>query len=184
MKRAGRVLGAAIFIVCLAACGNTTGQRAAASPSPVSSPTPDAVTQKYVALIRSYWDETQAADIVVNSSNVAARVCLGNAARYAATDLALVDPAMCRERAIALETVQERFLVELASTPAPQRFAADDGVFRAQVPKAISHLKAMIAACATANNQTIHDATTAFVADLIPAVTDAMDDVDPATRHI
>lgn len=182
MKSAAPVVSA-LLMVCLAGCGNTAAQRAVASASTaISSPTPDAATQKYVALIRSYWAGIQDADQFVNGSNLAAKVCHGDSPN-APTNLQLIDPAMCRERAVAILANQEKFLGDLAATPAPPRFAADDAAFRTQVPKAISDAKAMISACGTGNKQTIFEATSAYVNDMIPAVTGAMDDVDPGVSH-
>jgi hypothetical protein len=182
MKSAAPVVSA-LLMVCLAGCGNTAGQGAAATPSAaISSPTPDAATQKYVALIRSYWAGIQEADQFMNGFNLAAKVCHGDSPS-APSDLQRIDPAMCRERAVAILANQEEFLGDLAATPAPPRFAADDAAFRTQVPKAISDAKAMISACGTGNKQTIFDATTAYVKDMVPTVTGAMDDVDPTVRH-
>jgi hypothetical protein len=182
MNPAACVLGG-VLIACLAACGNTPGQQAVVSSSAASSsPTPDAATQKYVALIRSYWAGIQDADQFVNGFNLAAKVCHGDSPS-APSDLQRIDPALCRQRAVAILANQEKFLGDLAATPPPPRFAADDAAFRTQVPKAISDAKAMISACGTGNKQTIFDATTAYINDMIPTVTGAMDDVDPTVRH-
>ncbi len=117
---------AALVLAFLSGCGGG----AVASPSPATSPTPDAATQRYVALIEGYWDGIQAADVVQGNTNVAARTCLGNASPTAKTDISLIDPKVCAERANALVAVHQKFLSDLDTTPAPARFAADDHVFR------------------------------------------------------
>jgi polyhydroxybutyrate depolymerase len=143
----------------------------------------DAATQSYVALVRGYWDGIQTADVVMGDTNLAARNCLGNASPGAATNISIIDPAVCRERAIALLAVHQKFLSDLGATPAPPRFSADDKVFRAQVPKGIADLKGMITACGTGSKQAVRDATVVYVNDMIPAVTSALDDVDPTVVH-
>jgi len=41
----------------------------------------------------------------------------------------------------------------------------------------------MITACATGSKQAVRDASVAYVNDMVPAVTGAMDDVDPTVVH-
>ena len=138
MKRAACVIGAAFFVACLAGCGNTTGHGAAPSPSAVSSPKPDAATEKYLALIRNYWTAILTADELANGTSDAI-VCLGNASATAQTNLQLIDPTLCRELAVGTLAVQQKFLRDLDTTPAPPRFATDDTAFRNHIPKAIAH---------------------------------------------
>jgi hypothetical protein len=179
MRRAACVAG--VFVVaCLGGCGNSAGQGAHVSPSAaISSPTPDAATQSYVALIRGYWAGILDADQIVNGSNLAAKVCLGGPAN----DLNLVDPAGCRQRAVAILAVQEKFLSDLGASAAPARFAADDGIFRTQIPNAIASVNALISACDTGSQKAVLDAGNAYVNVMRPAVTNALDDVDPAVVH-
>jgi hypothetical protein len=167
---------AALVLACSIACGGSPKQAV------VSSPTPDSVTRNYVNLVRNFWSDILAAD-EVSLGNVAARTCLGKTGPAAATDMGLVDPSTCRERAVAHVAAQQRFLSELDSTPAPTRFAADDRAFRTQIPKTIADLKAMITAADTGSKEAVVQATTIFVNDMIPTVTGAMDDVDPSVRH-
>ena len=148
----------------LTGCGNTaTGT---ATSSPVRSPTPDAVTTKNVALVHTYWDQ------YLSARADGGNVCLQN-----------VDPAKCGVRAAAILAVHQKFLSDLDTTSPPHQFAADDQVFRLQLPKAIADVKAMISASAGGDKQAVFSATTAYVADMIPAVTGALDHVDPAVTH-
>jgi hypothetical protein len=177
---AASILGA-LFVAGSVACGGSpSGQSAVASPS--SSPTPDAATQRYVALIRSYWTGIQDAD-VVNGINVSARVCLGEATPSSPISFALVDPVACKERALAILAVQQKFLSDLGATPAPPRFAADDQAIRAQIPKAIAAVNALISACASGSKEAVLTAGGAYVDEMVPTVTTALDDIDPTVVH-
>src|SRR4029077_48239 len=109
----------------------------------VGSPTPDSVTRIYVALVNNSWIQEQAADGTSNDSNLAAKVCLGTDPPGAPTNLQLINPPMCLERAVAILTNQQKFLGDLDSTPPPPKFGADDQAFRTQLPKAIADLKAL-----------------------------------------
>jgi hypothetical protein len=133
-------------------------------------------------LVRSFWSDILAAD-EVSLGNVAARTCLGKTGPAAATNMQLVDPPMCRERAVAHVAAQQKFLSGLDSTPAPPKFAADDHAFRTQIPKTIADLKAMIFAADTGSKDAVVQATTVFLNDMIPTVARAMDDVDPSVSH-
>jgi hypothetical protein len=166
------------------ACGGGSSQpTTAASPSIARSPTPDATTLKYVALVEAYWRDIVAADGIIGSQNVAARVCLGAPSPNSVPDVQLVDPVICGQRATAILAAQQKFLTSLASTPAPPRYAADDQVFRTQIPKAIADIRLLIRACASGNKQAVQDASNVYVGDMMPAVTNALDDVDPNTPH-
>jgi hypothetical protein len=183
---------ASIFAVMLAAftiaCGSSPTQASATSPNPtptlVASPTPDAVTLAYVALIKTYWIRVRAAEEATGTINVAARVCLGNASPTALTDLQLIDPKKCRERMLASLQVHQWFLNALKTTPAPPQFFRDDQIFRRQVPQGIADLKALISTTATGNKSAVLKAAQAYVGDFIPNVTGALDDVDPSVVHI
>jgi hypothetical protein len=153
-----------MFSGLLAGCSGT-----AITPSSapvVASPTPDEVTIKYIALVRDYWIqyETARAD--------GATVCLNG-----------VDQPRCRERAAAILLVHQKFLSDLDTTPPPPNFAADDQAFRSQLPKAIADVKAMISAAESGDKQAVIQATTAYVNDMIPTVTGALDRVDPSMTH-
>ena len=80
--------------------------------------------------------------------------------------------------------VHQKFLRDLDSTPPPSKFAADDRAFRAQLPKAIADVEAMISAADTGSKDAVMQATTTYVNDMIPVVTGALDDIDPSTVHI
>src|SRR4029077_572782 len=134
--------------------------------------------RNYVNLVRSFWSDIQAAD-EVSIGNVAARTCLGGAA----TNMQLIDPPVCRDRALALLAVQQKFLSALYGTPAPPRFAADDQAFRSQIPKTIADLRALISAADTGSRDAVLEATTTYLHDMIPTVTGAMDHVDRSVVH-
>jgi stage V sporulation protein SpoVS len=158
------------------ACGGSPTQAV------VSSPTPDSVAGNYVALVRNFWIEIQAAD-EVSIGNVAARACAGQSTFGAPTNMQLIDPPTCRERAVALLAAQQKFLSDLDTTPAPPTFAIDDQTFRSQLPKTIADLKALIAAADTGSKDAVLQATTTFLSDMIPTVTGALDHVDPSVLH-
>jgi hypothetical protein len=149
----------------------------------IKSPAFDPVAERYVALVHNYWIQEQAADGASKTANVAARVCLGKEPPSAPSNVQLVDPPMCLQRGAAILANQEKFLMDLDSTPAPSNFSADDQAFRTQIPKAIVDLKALIAAAQTGNKQAVFDAATAYNNDMFPIVTDALNDVDPSVAH-
>ena len=169
---AGLLLGAV-------ACGNSAANASPQPPTP-SQPAPDPVTQRYVALVHSYWVQYKAAEGVVPRF---ARVCWGQTSRVAPSDTRVVDPASCRETAAAILPSHESFLSNLDTAPAPAKFAADDQVFRRQLPKAIADVKAMMAAAAAGNREAVLKYMTAYVDDMVPRVTLALDDVDPSVVH-
>src|ERR1700686_3891896 len=70
--------------VLLVVFGSSTACGGSSAQAVISSPTPDSVTQNYVALIRNYWIQIQTADEASSSANVAATVCLGQVTRGAA----------------------------------------------------------------------------------------------------
>jgi hypothetical protein len=180
--RARRLLTAASML-----CGLVVGCSSASGISSTkiegASPTADSVTRSYVAQVHDYWIREQAADEVSNGSNVAARVCLGTEPPSAPSTLQLIDPPMCRERAVAILANQQKFLSDLDSTPPPPKFAADDHVFRTQIPKAIADLEALISVSGAGSKQAVLDDATAYNNDVFPIVTDALNDVDPSVSH-
>ena len=173
-------------------CGGSTTQAGIASPTPVvasptpvvASPTPDAATRAYVALIHNYWIQQQIADGVSNGSNLAARVCLGLLAPNTPNNVQLIDPSKCRERAVAILAALQKFLTDLGRRRPPSVFAADDQVFRSQLPKAIAHVKALISVTRTGTKDAVLNAAVSFVDDVIPLVTNGLDDVDPSVVHM
>jgi hypothetical protein len=165
----------------LVGCSNAAG--GSSTPVVVESPTPDSLTQNYVALVHNFWIQEQAADVVSYGSNLAARVCLGTDPPGAPTKLQFIDPTMCRERAIALLAVHEKFFSDLATTPPPPKFAADDQAFRTQLPKTITDLKALISIAEKEDKGAVLAAATAYNSDMFPIVTDALNDVDPSVSH-
>jgi hypothetical protein len=158
------ILGAVVS-GCATASGGSPTQAA------VTSPTVDALTQKYVDLANSYWDEH------VTAEGNAAAVCLGTG-----TGTQGINPPLCRVRAISMLAVQEKFLSDLDATPPPAKFAADDRVFRAQLPKTVVDLKAMISAAGAGNQQSILDASNAFLDDM-GLVLGALTHINPSVQH-
>jgi hypothetical protein len=175
-----------LLVATSSSCGPSSNQATGGSPTPTVavSPTPDAATLNYVALIKTYWIQVQTADEATSTTNVAARVCLGMASQQANENGQLVDPAQCRARMLASLPVHEGFLKALQTTPAPPQFSADDQAFRTQLPLGIADLKKLIAITATGNVKNILLAATTYVDDFIPIVTSALDDVDPSVVHV
>ena len=172
---------AALMIGCSCASGRSSTNAVGAPPTPVvTSPTPDSVTQTYVALVHSYWLKYKAAEASEDGSRPAQFVCFGGPGSAYPQD---IDPPKCQERAVAILAVHQKFLSDLDSTPPPPRFAADDRAFRDQLPKAITDVKAMISAAETGSKDAVLQATQVYVDDMIPTVTDALDDVDPSVLH-
>jgi hypothetical protein len=136
-----------------------------------------------VDVVQRYWQGILRADGVTANGNEAARACLGAASPGDAPDANLVNPDGCRAHAVALVAVQQRFLDDLSTTVAPKKFAADDAIFRSEVPRAIAGLQAIISAASTGNKQSVVEATNAYIDVMIPKVTTALDDVDPSVRH-
>jgi hypothetical protein len=160
------ILGA-LMLGCSGASGGQPKQAA------VASPTPDSVTRNYVALVSGYWSDYKTAE------GNGAHVCWGDQFN----DVGLVNPPICRSRAVAMLAVHEKFLSDLDSTPPPPKFATDDRAFRSQLPKAIADVEAMISAADTGSKDAVFQATTVYVDDMIPIVTGALDDVDPSVVH-
>jgi hypothetical protein len=160
------VLGA-LMVGCSSASGGSPRQAA------VASPTPDVATRAYVALISNYWSDYKTAE------GNGAQVCFGGFSN----DVQLVNPPTCRTRAMAMLAVHQKFLSDLDTTAPPPEFAADDRAFRSQLPKAIDDMKAIISAADTGSKEAVFQATSAYVDDMIPIVTNALDDVDPSVVH-
>ena len=136
------------------------------------SPTGDPLTKKYVDLANSYWDAH------VTATGGAITVCLGTG-----TGTHGINPPLCRLHATAMLAVQEKFLSDLDLTPPPAKFAADDVVFRTQLPKTVADLKAMISAADAGNQQGILDASNAFLDDM-GLVLGALTHINPSVEHV
>jgi hypothetical protein len=157
----------ALMLGCSSASGGSPKQEA------VGSPTPDSATRAYVALISNYWSDYRSAE------GNGPQVCFGGFSN----DVRLVNPAICRTKVVAMIAVHQKFLRDLDSAPSPPKFAADDRAFRSQLPKAIGDMKAIISAVDTGSQEAVLQATTVYVDDMIPVVTNALDDVDPSVVH-
>ncbi len=177
----------ALVVALSAACGTSPTHAAAPAPTPtqtpVASPTPDAATQRYVALIRNYWIQIQAADEATATTNVAALVCLGKVSPAAPNEVQFVDPSKCRARMLKSLVVHERFRQLLQGITAPAQFSSDDQVFRTQIPKGIAHLKTLISVTAHGSKDAVLQAAMTYVGDFFPLVIDALNDVDPSVVH-
>lgn len=160
-----------IATLCAALIGTSSGCGGGSAPA-VSSPTPDA-THKYVALVHNYWVSYKKAEGDIPSLVVQCGYF---------SPVNQVQPAICRARIAAILPVHERFFSDLDTTPAPPQFAADDKAFRAQIPIAIAHLKAVIAAADAGNAQQVSVQTEEYVEAMIPLFPN-LDHVDPSITH-
>jgi hypothetical protein len=91
-------------------------------------------------------------------------------------------PTACRPRIAAILPVHEKFLADLDSTPAPPQFAADDHAFRTQLPTAIAHLKATMAAADAGDSRTVSAEFEAYV-EAMSHIFSNLDHVDPSIPH-
>src|SRR5947209_20314654 len=112
-----------------------------------ASPTPNAATRAYIALVRAYCADLHAADVTSNGSDVDAKACLGEMSPSSPSDVHVVEPQICRAYAVATLAANEKFLANLETVYAPPKFASDDRAFRAHLTKANGDLEALIAAC-------------------------------------
>ena len=154
-----------VLLVCPITCGGTSTQA-------VTSPTADAAT-RYVALVHNYWTQYKKAEGDIPSL---VRVC----GYY--SSLSDVQPSVCHTRIAAILPPHEKFLSALDATPAPPQFAADDQAFRTQLPMAIAHLKATIAAAEAENARQVSDEVEAYVEAMTPLFPH-LDHVDPSIPH-
>jgi hypothetical protein len=178
---------AAFLLISSTACGSSPPQAV------VASPTQDSVARSYVALVHNYWIQYKTAEGDIDhvsgigtgpfSDGDAAKACFGLPSPSLPQDVKLVDPPICGRLSAAMLAVHEKFLLDLESTPAPAKFAADDRALRSQLPKAIADVKAIIDAANTGSKEAVLLATTAYVNDMIPTVTDALNDIDPLVVH-
>jgi len=173
-----------LMAVTLTTCGPAREQQGTSVQTIATSPTPDPATEAYVAVIRAYWGDLHVADDAPDGSDVDAKACLGEISPKSPSDVKVVEPKICRAYAVATLAAHERFLAKLDANRAPAKFAADDQIFRTHLPKAISDVKALIAACDGPNRQAVIDAMWAYAHEMIPDVTGALDDVDPSVVHL
>jgi hypothetical protein len=166
------ILGS-LLLISSTACGSSSTQAV------IASPTADSVTRNYVASVHNYWIQykTAEADPIGNvagqfSTADAARACFG-----------LLDPSTQDVRSVAMVAVHAKFLSDLDTMRPPLKFATDDHTFRSQLPKAIADLNGVISAANAGSKDAVLQATTAYVNDMMPTLTDALDDVDPSVVH-
>lgn len=162
---------ASVVTVLLVGCSSASGSPP--TPTVATTPTPDAITRNYVALVNNFWLQYRAAEVD------AATTCFGGPNQ----ELQFVDPLTCRVRVVAMLPVIQKFLGDLDATPLPPRFAADDQALRSQLPKAIAALKALVSVAKTGNKGAVLQATATYVDAMIPTVTKALDDIDPSVVH-
>jgi hypothetical protein len=165
----------------LAACG----QSASAPPSslttqPSASGSVDPMTRAYVSLIHDWWNRYKAAE---NDPVVVLQACFPRGSSGTSHDPNLVDSARCAAFASAILPIDEQFLADLDRTPAPSQFSDQDQVFRVQFPKVIADLGSMLAAARADNRPAVIQYMSSYLNDMMPKVTDALDQVDPAVAH-
>ncbi len=173
MRRACPLIWVGALLLA-AACSGSSGSSVTST-----SPTPDAVTRNYVALVHNYWVQVLAVEGDTNGVKVMAGLCYGKSGPDSSTNLALVDPAQCHDRAVAMLAVQRYFLGDLAVIPVPPQFANDNTVIMAQVTKEIADFQGVIAATATGSKTAVVQATAAAAADVGP-LNSALSHVDPS----
>ena len=160
------VASAILAIYLISGCG-IAARPAVVSPRAAISPTPGELTSQFVDLVHNYWVDLIAAD------GNAPMVCLNGP----------IQPAECQARAAAQLVVQKKFIHDLETTPAPPQFAAPDNVLIAEVPKAIVDLEAMITAAQTGNKDAVVQATSVYVSEMQPRITEALDAIDTGMVH-
>jgi hypothetical protein len=168
----GLILLAAAWTLCVLMVGCSSASVGSQTPAVAGSPTVDTMTKNYIDLANSYWDAH------VTATGGAITVCLGTG-----TGTQGINPPLCRVRAVAMLAVQEKFLSDLDLTPPPTKFAADDRVFRTQLPKTVADLKAMISAADAGTQQGILDAANAFLDDM-GLVLGALNHINPSVEHV
>jgi len=131
------------------------------------SPTPDVITSQFVDLVHNYWINLIAAD------GNAPMVCLNGP----------IEPTECQARATAQLVVQKKFIHDLETRPVPPQFAAPDKVLIAELPKAVVDLEAMITAAQKGNQDALVQATSVYVSEMVPEITDALDAIDAGMVH-
>ena len=159
----------AVAIISLGGCGSGN----ASTPpgvSPGSSPTStlDRATRQFVSTVHTYWVDLIAAD------GNAPRVCLNGP----------IQPTECEARAQAQLVVQRTFLQYLQTTTPPPQFKAPDQALLMEIPKAINDLEAMVSAAQSGNKDAVAQATSVYVAEMEPGVTEALDAIDTSMVHI
>lgn len=124
------------------------------------SPSPDARTAAYVALVEGVYAKY-------------------NTARGDGYDTCVVsvDPPACHDRGVAMVAVWNQFLKDLDMTPPPSQFASDDQAIRGGLPQAISDLNAMIDAASRKDGAAVVASANAYIGDMQPKVIDALGDV-------
>ncbi len=182
LHRVAATLG--VVLAAATACGTTSTPGGPNLPGPSGSPALSAADHAYVDLIRGYWADLHVADITAAGQDVDAKACLGELGPTSPQDVKVVEPQVCRAYAVATMTASQKFLATLGAIQAPGAFSADDQVFRTHIPIAISDLKALITACDGQSRRAIIDAMWAFAREMIPDVTNALDDVEPSVKHL
>jgi hypothetical protein len=159
---------AALFgLGLLTACGSSSLPAVAVSPSPSIDP----VTVRYVALVKSFWSDYRTAE-TSGSEPDAGYACVNHP-----------DMTVCATRVMAMIPILEKFLKDLDGTPPPAKFATDDASFRHALPIAIADLKLVLKFALKKEMATFNTEVSAYINDMIPAVTGSLDHVDPSTVH-
>lgn len=159
-----------LAVILFAAMLGSSSACGGPSTSAATTPAADAAT-RYVALVHNYWMQYKKAEGDIPS--------FADECGYYSVK---VQPSACRPRVAAILPIHEKFLRDLNTTPAPPQFAADDHAFRTQLPVAIAHLMATMAAAGAGNAQTVSAEFEAYV-ESMSRIFSNLDHVDPSITH-
>lgn len=95
-----------------------------------------------------------------------------------------IQPTECEARAQAQLIVQRTFLHYLQTTAPPPQFQAPDQVLLREIPKAINDLEGMVSAAQSGSKDAVVQATSIYVAEMEPGITDALDAIDTSMVHV
>jgi len=158
------VVVVALSTCFLSACG--PGHTAASG-----SPSNDAASIRYVALVQHFWTAYIAAENDGPPPN-AAVACVQ-----------VPDLKACSERVREMLPTLELFLGDLGRSVAPAKYAKDDAELRTQLPVAIADLTMVLKTALAGESGAFSTYVNAYIDDMVPGVTSALDDVDPSKVH-
>jgi hypothetical protein len=161
------LVAVAAGVSVLACSGSNTATHAS------TSPTVDAGTVRYLALVNGFWTDH------VRATNGAVVACLGSSPGTTNG----INPSRCKTAAIAMLAVQNKFTTDLAAVTAPSQFATEDHTFRTQLPIANADLTALIAVCDGQDPAGIQNASETYISDMGP-ILDALDKLSPGVEHV
>jgi hypothetical protein len=161
------LVAVAAGVSVLACSGSNTATHAS------TSPTVDAGTVRYLALVNGFWTDH------VRATNGAVVACLGSSPGTTNG----INPSRCKTAAIAMLAVQNKFTRDLAAVTAPSQFATEDHTFRTQLPIANADLAALIAVCDGQDPAGIQNASETYISDMGP-ILDALNKLSPGVEHV